>query len=97
MARYSSSSCIQKLTFKSCMDLYWLWLEECEDVGVKEMGKLVEVIRESEFEKYERAMGRWREDVAEWGELRHVPSRKNLNLYAESKHPNGVDQVSSSV
>ena len=70
-------------------------MEECEEEGLKEMAKLVEEKKEVEFEKHDKAMAQWKEDVVDWGELAlsHSSAIK-LSHVAEAKHPNGGPMVS---
>ena len=60
----------QKLAFKLSFKLYWNWLEECEDEGLKEMAKLVELKKDLELDKYDKAMAQWKAELVEWGELK---------------------------
>ena len=56
---------------------YWKWLEDCEDLGVEEMAKLVEPNIDAERERHEGAMTKFLQELADWGES-HVLSENDI-------------------
>ncbi|OCF39684.1 hypothetical protein I317_06539 [Kwoniella heveanensis CBS 569] len=59
---------LRKLVTKLCYPGYWLWLQECEEEGIRQFKEMVEQQKDEILAKYEEAHKAWEIDVEEWGE-----------------------------